>query len=645
MIRLPWIGALSVLLVTCLTTGLVLLGPPATVPSTSETLFDAAKALHEPTDRLVLLAWFAVAALLTTWGFLAGRTHPETGRLRQVFGVAIGVCAVALALLAITWSWDSTTMWPGISTQDLLIGTLLFTLIIVIWWAPRLIAIGASITASAVVLTYVAPLWIQFPGSLRDSIHFAYVADEYAAAAAGRTPLGDYFPTYVNLLGYPIAPLLNAMPDRATLLIAIWMMLLQAVALIVLVALPTWLAGWRMIAPAIVVGVSPLFATSELWQSNAAGYSPVSPSRQILPALLLLATFAVFRRASVQRVSLPLFTLLGILGGLTLLNNADFGSAAAVISLFGMLLLPAGQRLRGFLGQILGMLVVFLTYALLGLLVGQSVNWLSWSLFARVVGLSGFNAVAMRPFGLHAAVVALFITLFAVGLILTLKFRSRPRSFASLQGFLLFLTAGWGLLTLPYFAGRSLTPTLTGGFAFTVGLVVASALPLFRAQFAGLARTRARHATGPAVSASLAALVLVSTAATFALVPNPSKTLSELAHPSNDLPELIELRGFLNEAPANSAHILPMSSLLELQTGMPALNVTNHPFHLALSPAYTKLLCQSTPGRRAKRLITTPEVLAALQLTPTCSSSFDFSDIQELDAQGKLYVVVGIKDE
>jgi hypothetical protein len=273
------------------------------------------------------------------------------------------------------------------------------------------------------------------------------------------------------------------------------------------------------------------------------------------------------------------------------------------------------------------------------------VDWLSWSLFARVVGLSGFNAVPMRPFGLHIAVVAFFVTLFVVGTTLALKFRNRPRSFASQQGFLLFLTAGWGLLTLPYFAGRSLTPTLTGGFAFTVGLVAASALPLFRAQFAVLTRSRSPFSIGASVSAALAALVIIATAATFALVPNPSKTLSGLAGPSAELPELNELRGLLDGVPADHAHILPMSSILELQTGLPALNVTNHPFHLALSPSYTELLCQSPQSGGVTRLITTPEVVVALQMTPSCSNVFDFQEIQDLRSEEKTYVIVGIKEQ
>jgi hypothetical protein len=641
--RLPWIGPLSLLAVTFATIGTGLLGPAPTTPMTSTSLFDPTVALSEPTDRLILLGWFGITALLVVWGLFGRTGMPAPTRLRGIASVALAIGALTLAVLSITWSWDSTTIWPGISTQELAIGTLLFIAIITIWRAPRVIAIGASLGTSALVLAYILPLWVQLPGSLRDSIHFAYVADEYAAVAAARIPLADYFPTYVNLLGYPIAPLLKAAPEQATLTISLWMMTLQAAALIVLVVLPTWLAGWRMIAPAIIVGVTPLFATSELWQSHPGAYSPISPSRQIFPVLVILVTFAIFRQASRRSIPVFIFISLGVLNGLTLLNNADFGSAAAVISLTGMFLLPSGQRIRGFLGQFVGITVVLIAYTVFGALASQPVSLPSWSLFARVVGLSGFNAVAMRPFGLHIAVVSLFMALFVVGLILTLRSRAKPQSFASQQGFLLFLTAGWGLLTLPYFAGRSLTPTLTGGFAFTIGMVTASALPLFRAQFAHLMHRRPEVTVSAGTSVALAAVTMIATAATFALVPNPSRTLAALASPSEELSELMELKELVNGLPANHAHILPMSSILQIQTGKPALNVTNHPFHLALSPAYTELRCQLSLHTQAERLLTTPEVVAALQMTPRCADIFRFDDVKSVDYRGQTYVTVGLR--
>ena len=629
--------------VTAVFTGItVWLGPEPVVRTHSVMLNVPSYALSEPVDRFVLAGWWAIAivmALGVGWGLRRGRRariRPARGAAPQWVVAALGVVASGVIVTSLLWGTDETGMWPGISTLGLMLGAAFALFVFRMWSLPRWFAVAASVVVIGLVLSFALPTLLQTPGAVRDAGDFQYTSDEIAAVAAGRFPLSDYVPQYSVLLGFPVAPLLKLLGARAVYGVVAWLLLLQVVALAVAVVLPTLVGGWRMLAPAVVVAVVPTLS------GLPTAYFAAIPLRVVLPALCILAAFLTLRhRRPLTRRLGARVACLGVALGLTVLNNPDFGGPAALAVLVVTVIVIPTLRGKALAAGVLlaGSALSFVLYAVVGVSTGHPVHWSQWLIFQKAFGVEGFNAVAMKPFGLHIAFVTLFISAAVTGFALLIRYRDDGSRFGYQQGLLLALVGGWSLLALPYFSGRSMVPTLVAGYSYMAGMVVGALLPLLRA---GARALRARPGHGSmevAVSLCLGALAVAGAASTLLLVYLPSHNYAVVASvPPGRLQILVQLTGRLQALRDQSAddlemlmaegrveQALDMASLTGLASGVPSGSLATHGVYFDLSPVFTDLQCTLPWDEGVDYLLVTDVTAAAFERQPSCAAHFDFS--------------------
>ena len=181
---------------------------------------------------------------------------------------------------------------------------------------------------------------------------------------------------------------------------------------------------------------------------------------------------------------------LGLFSGITALNNIDFGVPAAIAVFLAISISSLSSRkfvVTSFAFAV-GFIAPTLMYSIFLKLNGTSLDASAFLFYAQIFGIDGFFLVPMEGFGLHVLTVSLFVSATVIGLIILLNSRQSPLSIGYMQGLALFLAGSWSLLTLPYFSGRSLVPTLFGGYAVQTALVAVCFLPLMRASFMKLIR-------------------------------------------------------------------------------------------------------------------------------------------------------------
>ena len=644
--RLGLVSAVAIVLVAATTAFLVLLGPKPSIPQSSDFLSDAAlgDALHEPTDRLVLICWWLVAigiALSFTWWARHGAGIPvRPKRWYQVLTVTLGVSAVAVVVASVTWGVDPVGMWTGIGPVGLLAGLAFALFVFRFWNYPKWVAATSSIVMVGLLAAYALPALFETPGSVRDSGHFQFTSDELAAVAAGRFPLSDYVPQYTVVLGFPIAPLIRALPDQATWVILLWLLLLQVSSLAISVSMPVLVGGPRILAPASLVAVLPTLIVLS-WPTSSATYFATFPLRVILPAASILAAFILLRsRAKLTRRRRAWFALLGALVGLTILNNPDFGAPAGLAILVIMVLAASGRHeaVLSVLHLLAGTAAVFLSYTALGLAVGRPVQWQYWLIFPRIGGVEGWYDVAMGAFGPHVAVVALFVSASVLGFILV-RSRGIGSTFQYRQGLLLALVGGWSLMCLPYFAGRSLPPTAVGGYSFQIGMVIAALLPIARATSRALQSNLARFPLESSIALAMSTLAIAGAGATFVFARPPSDYYTHLTSSrGSDFsyfeaqstaleailrdPKNIDLTNQVKAGKVQQA--LSMASLTAIGSGIPSGSITNNSLYFPLSPFFPRMLCMQPWPNDVDMILVPGSVARAMEAEPACITYVDF---------------------
>jgi hypothetical protein len=642
--RLGLIPVLSVLGVSAIAVGGRLFGPAATVRTSSTSLYDPSWGLIEPTDRAVMLAWFALAiALAVLVTFVPALSRSRLGRPWVVTLAA--TAAMVLAIISVTWTIDRSGFWDGIPLGVLFAALIGAALLMASTLVPAALArVGALITA-AMAIAYTLPALLQLPSGIRDPFHYRFTSEEIVSVAAGRFPLSDFVPQYTNLLPFPVAPLLDWFPGRAEILVVGWLLALQVIALAIAVTLPILVGGRRFLGPALVVACGPPIMMLGGGVSSST-YFAVMPLRVVLPAALILATYLALKSRPDVGLRRPSRMLsVGVLAGLTALNNPDYGLPAVVAVL--VVVFITGRTFRG--GAVAtgitlaGAAVVFPVYALAGAVVGSPVDWSLWLAFQGMFGAEGSAAVAMEPFGLHIAVVALFVAASVLGFALIWRSRSAAGSFAYRQGLVLALTGGWALLSLPYFVSRSIVPTLIGGYTYAVGLIVAALLPLLHRAIRAVRAGMARDVTAASIGLAFGGLAVAAAVASFAFVSAPSDYVDAqwrgagghsavftgfemtmdalLADPANE-----ELRELVDAGEVGQA--VDMSGLLELATGFPSVAIASSPDYFDSGPFFAQALCRRSWPDDVDYLLVDSDVAPRFVAEPACADALDLGSLR-----------------
>lgn len=370
---------------------------------------------------------------------LAGKAKPITEwRDRATFlgvGLTAGI-AVLLAGRATMWAtqrraavqqpWRGTSLVVAVVLTGWLVANSRFTgtLGTGVWWlgfrTPEVILALAGAFALVVwprVISWTKYLWlpavpvlglfllatIRRPDTLADPVSTSFVIDELLAPAAGHRLLVDYWPQYSTLVGYVPSLMARYLPEQALSLATHWLGVMQVLTL-ALMAAATMRAASRRYVGLTVLLVSIWALVQELPAVVPIAYPQVFPIRYFLPCALLLVLAGNLTRT-------PTALAGGVIGGVTLVNNVDWGGgawAAGTVTVIVIALRTHSPRQAGawLAGTALGILACWL---LMSALAGQAVDLRDILLYARIFGANGFYAVAAPPFGLQWVVAATFV--------------------------------------------------------------------------------------------------------------------------------------------------------------------------------------------------------------------------------------------
>ena len=541
--------------------------------------------------------------------------------------------AIALILTGVTWYRDRLGSFDGLSVTDVAIGVALALLVAVAITSSSVTSRVIGIALSAVALAFLLPSLMETVTHMRDGYDFAFTNDELSAQAAGRIPYVNYIPQYSSLVGWLIWPLVKIAPSLASWWSLSAILAMQVACIGIGVLLAVRVGGRRFFGPALIVMSTPLMVTVFHGVQSPATYFQVFPLRTVGPVVLILAAVMVF--GSRRRTSTAALIALGALGGVVALNNADFGLPALAVVLAVLMLMWQGRATIMYIGLfVVGSLTVPLVYWLLTWISGSAADLSLYLLYSRTFANAGFLMEPMEPFGWHVPLAALFISGSAIGAVLVrsgLRVGSPTRC---LQGTTMFLASGWSLLTMTYFAGRSLVPTMIGGMAYQAGLVSAVMLPLLAH---GIRRWRmGSDRAGLSAGVGLAGLAWILALIMGANVPYRSLELwigSGSGSPQAMNAEALKsLRlGVIRDPELRDAEqaktlgqLLTSPSTTQLETGIASASGLNSPEAISISPALADFACRNFG--ELSHVVLLKEYVTFLERTPSCTRALRLAE-------------------
>ena len=479
---LAWLGAAVCVPVMVLVIGLLAKLLADLYPEADYPFYDGwtpPKDQPEPLEAvrfLLAISFPPLLAAIVIWAGAPGRGEPRLERPVMAVQLALVVFAVLMVWrerysISFDYAIFSPTLLP---LGNLIAGAVIglgLTALAVRWRSPRLerlrgLVAGVRAAPASIawaVAVAATALWL-LPGVITDEgvgsaglIPIAHVPiefDEFVAASNGRTPLVDYVPWYGSLLPIALAgwwPLF----DLSITSFTVTMVTLSGLALVAVYAAFRQLAenAWYALAlyvPFLATVLQPWDIAGPVREFNGSYYA-VMPERYLGPFVLVWLCARHLRRGSP-----PLWAVFGV-AGLAFFNNPEFGAAAVVALVFGLLFgseleRPVGPRLRraaleagaGFLGAIALACAVILVRS------GELPDPELFAYPSRLVR-EGYTASLMSLWGFHWI---LYVTYAAALLTAAVRLvnRSPDRVLTGMLGF-----AGvFGLLTGAYFAGRSL---------------------------------------------------------------------------------------------------------------------------------------------------------------------------------------------
>ncbi|HEV7772440.1 MAG TPA: hypothetical protein VGO48_03995 [Conexibacter sp.] len=294
--------------------------------------------------------------------------------------------------------------------------------------------------------------------------HVAFTLDETFAVLNGMSPLVDFTAQYGSLWPYATAPLMLVF-GKTVLTFSLAMCALTGLALLAIYAV---LRRVTRSAIAALLLYLPFLATSLFTledppqdRSSLASYGTF-PLRYAGPYLLALLTARHIDRDSGPRGIFLLF----LVGGLTILNNVEFGVAALGATVAAVAWAGAGRpgasprRLLAAAGG--GLLAALALVSLLTLLRAGALPQLGRVTdYARLFGVSGYASMPIPSLlGMHLVIYVTYVAAIVVATVSTLG-RARDRL---LSGMLAW--AGiFGLGSASYYVGRSHPVALKATFS------------------------------------------------------------------------------------------------------------------------------------------------------------------------------------
>jgi hypothetical protein len=629
---------LPILLVATAVAGIVTVRfGPAPVPSSDPELAyyfrDTASALDDARDRW----WVAVHALgaVAIVAAMAFVSQRPAGRVLAWAHRAAVAALVVIVLVAGTRTMPSDPWIQGLGWR-LPVG---LGVAATLWrWRARVDRIMQRTALRRIVLGllvgWVCLSALQTPWNVVDTNHMLYTSDDILAPTAGRWPFVDFLPHYTALLGVPLLPI-----ARWSRLYPVHVAVIYSVTLVA-ITLGVFFSLLRATKPVERVGC---LAAAAAWPAFSNGFFLGAEraigainSGAIRPLLPLVLGIVIGRRMSTPTTSL-VYIISGMIGGLAFINNLEFGFPALVAGCVTVAIaefVPRARHRGGVhLGTALSATVVYVVGAATGTALALAVlglggdgvpNLTDTARLVSIYGRFGWLNVAMPVYGLHTLAGLLFLATAGLGVAaLTVTPPAATRRAVAVRAAYFGLL---GVLVLPYYAGRSLTPVLVIGYAFIIGVCAAHVLAL--------------------TSNRLVWIVLVGTGlAAWSFVPQPLQSLERLTGPgrgeTHDMVRVVDLdrraaalRASVASLPPDRSAGLVASSgnSLALATGIPNAVLTSNAAFVLSGDYWAGLQCEHLAETGLDVvLVEDPAVAAALVGNAECADALDRTSARLLD--------------
>jgi hypothetical protein len=645
---------LTLILVTLSTFLIRTFGPIPYIDPNNTWVSNPDFALEEPRDSFILLSWWLISLIILLI-FLKVRIEKVQKNIILVSGVTVQFIGIVLIYISSAWSLDSRNisdglaLWTGVKPNFILYSAIFLIIAFYLFLNRQKLFFGLLIKLVFLsIFVYMIINVIQFPLYLDDQNHFNFVGNDLLIGVAGKTALHNYFPVYSNLLSYLLNPVVNYFPNFPVQITVYFLIFLQILVILMSYKLLKLVIPRSLFLISFVFFLIPLFATSATGKSPLS-YFPIHPLRIFLPLVCFLAIFyIIFKNKSPNRIFL---FLVGFLMGINIINNLEFGATASLSILITLVIFYGINRkmLYTLLPILIGILSFIFLFYISNLLAKTPVDFTSMFIFMRLT-LSGYYAIAMDFMGIHLIIVSLFISGFAIGTYFLIKYRN-INSIQSRRYFLLTLLSIWGLGSLPYFSGRSLPSTLIGGLAFHYSFVFALLVPLLFTSFKFL-KSNLLSKLPLAVTSLLSLSVVFSGLFT---VNDPLVKFGQFKDFKSEswdyYSQKAQVLFYLNDSEDKTvknllndnslSQILLLSNAYSSQLGLPSELITNHPWHLEVTPAYSSLQCQFPGVNEYKYVLTTQNVNDTLLKNSDCLTVYDFDKTIKLtEIESNLVVMV-----
>ena len=349
--------------------------------ATSFTVLGLARALYLIDLRPNLS--ICIPAFVMSFGILSGIIGHRAyhNYIRQVEG-AVALCAVVLALWVVNLPEAYAQRWGGFGPE---VSFLSFTCLLVLCLSMRPIqrvehrflhTRTINICSALIILLYL-PSMIQTRFSLLNLGDSTYhVLDELLAPLTGKIPYFDYSPQYTSIYGWILWPLRFAglSPGTTMIFVIVFCNILIAAVPLLMVQIVRGVLPSSRLLPICLAIVSIIFVSGK-WNGATVLTSEFSSFGRIVPLLFIIRIFTSTRFDHLM-VNRGQNLLIGLLSGLSFLNNPEMGTLF-LISLLVAVVVPVVQRKVRIVeilivaGSALG---VVLLYLMLGLLVRHSLD-------------------------------------------------------------------------------------------------------------------------------------------------------------------------------------------------------------------------------------------------------------------------------
>ncbi|HEU4702970.1 MAG TPA: hypothetical protein VFS37_10850 [Conexibacter sp.] len=468
-----------------------LLGPPLgrlLTPDLSGYTFttDFSKAVRpEPAEHARFLIALALPLLIALATLLSPRWIPHMPRRLVQADVVTGLQALFALVLVACYVRQVQLRFGPVYTEDqgviqlryfttptLLVAALLAGAVVLVVRHERSRALGSALlrdsrARSIAVLLLVAAVtavWmlhaVQSDTSLANAredmrFHISFPLDETFAVLNGLTPLVSFTAQYGSLWPFPAALTMLAL-GKSVLVFSIFMCTITVLALLAIFGVLRRVTRSSVAALLLYLpfmATSLFFVGGDLVNRTSVGtYYGTFPLRYAGPYFLALLTARELDRGLRTAGAYLLF----LVGGLAILNNADFGVAALGATVAAFVWSGAGRERPPLRTLALaaggGLLTALALVSLVTLVRAGSLPQLGRLVdFARLFGVAGF---AMLPvpglLGMHTAIYLTYVATIAVATVRAL----RGETDRLLTGMLAW-TGIFGLGSASYYVGRS----------------------------------------------------------------------------------------------------------------------------------------------------------------------------------------------